>query len=64
MRAIQPDLSRCPFCRARGVKNFDPLVVDGLPRDVPYCGVCGKNYPDDKPAPPRDNVTAFERGDR
>lgn len=55
-----PELSRCPFCRARGVKQYEPLVIDGMPRDVPYCGVCGKNYPDD-PAPPRTNVQPFQR---
>lgn len=56
-------LSRCPRCGARGVKLFDPLVVDGLPRDVPYCGQCGRNYPDETQKPPT-NVTPFERSDR
>jgi uncharacterized protein with PIN domain len=42
------ELSRCPFCGARGVKQYEPLVVDGLPRDVPYCGKCGRNYPVEK----------------
>lgn len=58
-----PELSRCPFCKAKGVKQFEPLVVDGIPRDVPYCGVCGRNYPEEQ-QPPRNNVTAFERSDR
>ena len=53
-------LSRCPRCGARGVKQFEPLVIDGMPRDVPYCGVCGKNYPD-PPEPPRNNVQPFHR---
>lgn len=42
----EPVPSRCPYCGARGVKQYEPLVVDGLPRDVPYCGKCGRNYPD------------------
>lgn len=57
-----PVPSVCPFCKARGVMQFEPLVVDGIPRDVPYCGKCGRNYPTEKP--PADNVTPFQRSDR
>lgn len=56
-------LSRCPRCGARGVKQYEPLVVDGYPRDVPYCGKCGKNYPTEPPAR-TDNVRIFERSER
>lgn len=55
-------LSRCPRCGARGVKLFEPLIVDGFPRDVPYCGICGRNYPEPPVRP--DHVTSFERGER
>lgn len=41
--------SRCPNCGARGVKMLDPLVMDGHDCDKPYCGQCGKNWPDDVP---------------
>lgn len=57
------ELSRCPHCGARGVKLFEPLIMDGHQADEPYCGQCGKNYPPDPepPAPPRDNVTPIDR---
>lgn len=45
-----PQPSRCPRCGARGVKQYQPIVLDGVPTDRPYCGVCGKNYPEDPPA--------------
>lgn len=41
-----PPLSTCPHCGARGVKEFQPLTKDGYQCDVPYCGICGKNWPD------------------
>lgn len=56
------ELSRCPRCGARGVKQFEPLIVDGYPRDVPYCGKCGKNYPPERQSS-RDNVSRFDRSD-
>lgn len=55
-----PELSRCPFCGALGVKLFEPLTMDGHQADVPYCGKCGKNYPaDHRRDRPRDNVAPF-----
>lgn len=58
MTARIRELSRCPHCRARGVKLYEPLRHDGYDCDVPYCGQCGRNYPSETTAPtaPRDNV--------
>jgi len=56
--AREMELSKCPRCGARGVKQFEPLVVDGYPRDVPYCGKCGRNYPE-PPADRNGNVAQF-----
>ncbi len=55
LRAVPDRRSRCPFCRARGVKQYQPIVSDGVPADRPYCGWCGKNYPmDERNATPAD----------
>lgn len=43
--APQIELSRCPYCGARGVKQYAPIILDGVPVDRPYCGRCGRNYP-------------------
>ncbi len=43
--ARDPELSRCPFCKARGVRIVDRPVMDGFVIFADYCGKCGKNYP-------------------
>lgn len=53
-----PPPSKCPHCGAKGVKQFQPLTKDGYQCDVPYCGICGKNYPAEKP--PSEPVTKIE----
>lgn len=57
MTTARVELSRCPWCGARGVKQFDPIVLDGVPTDRPYCGKCGRNYPSD---PPPERFTVLE----
>lgn len=45
------ELSKCPRCGARGVKIADRWEKDGVTFEWPYCGVCGKNWPE-PPQPP------------
>lgn len=59
----EPPASRCPRCGAQGVKQFEPLMLDGHNCDVPYCGKCGRNWPPE-PQTPREKVLDFQKGDR
>jgi hypothetical protein len=35
--------SICPHCKAKGVRQSDRRVIDGVTLVFDYCGLCGKN---------------------
>jgi hypothetical protein len=55
------ELSRCPHCGAVGVKIYDPITIDTQPVDAPYCGQCGKNWPEPKTPKPTAPNTEYSR---